>query len=858
MGSVNTTNYPAASVKMQNQAMGVFCNRITGLCNSRWDLNAIWQFRKDAQDALAFFEVADHVELRSILDIFDTCINNNLLPDSDQTKLLLLLSQEMQNYGVATITESDLSAFIPQNISSSTRIETPPKAFWRQWTERPEMTKTDKVSMESTTLAESNSPGMINMNNQYESKLPFDADLTVSNNESAHLRIYHLTNYNKLSLELDQLIEKEGMDLELLDTLEELVELLQALPANLILIDSFFYEQHDAIKEAVTAYKKLNITPITVVQIIDDNIKVKDSNKYFDVSVNASIGAGSIVKQIDQLLRFGKADQFRVLIVEDDRSQAMFAEGILRNAEITTKVLLDSEYLLQSIEEFIPDLILMDLHMPNASGIELTELIRSSDCFQNKPIVFLSGEIDEDKQLDALEAGGDDFLIKPIRPRRLITAVQSRIKRHRALLSANSNHNVTSVGSGLINRSDILDQIRLDIQNTQKALLFIDINGYGLLKGKLGLTALENLLKTFSAFLVQTCSPSPVARFGDGTFVLIYEGDCTESVLKAYALKLRMRLMVEKFEVMGHTIELRLHIGICHFESASGDSDLLLNVAEQTARKAINKNSGIDIYKPQSHTEIEREEHLIELLNDLDKNNCLSHVYQPIVAVAGSEEKQFQTLLRLQDLNGDIIPAAEFIPIAEKSNLIVSLDRWSISKAIQVIVENEANKEEIKLFVNQSNITLLYSEQLTWLKNLLKANQLPENSLVIEINHEDALLNQQSIQEFCKALIYDRVQFCLSRYNPRNDEPNLLENLPISYIKLAHKLTLELSTQSIKDEVKTLVDKAHLLGLEVIGHSVEDAQTAATLWMNGIDYIQGNLVQSANNHLEFGFDQSVL
>ena len=258
------------------------------------------------------------------------------------------------------------------------------------------------------------------MNNQSATNSAPSADSTASHNGAAHLRIYHLSNYNKLSVELDQLIEKEGMDLELLNSLEELVELLQALPANLVLIDSSFYEQKDAINVAVTNYRKQNSTEIAIVQIIDGQMTPDASNKFFDACVEASTGASAIVKQVNQLLRFGKADQFRVLIVEDDRSQAMFAEGILRNAEITTKVLLDSEHLLESIEEFMPDLILMDLHMPNASGIELTELIRNTDNFQNTPIVFLSGEIDEDKQLDALEAGGDDFLIKPIRPRRLI------------------------------------------------------------------------------------------------------------------------------------------------------------------------------------------------------------------------------------------------------------------------------------------------------------------------------------------------------------------------------------------------------------------------------------------------------
>ena len=112
LGSANTTIYPAASAKMQNQAMGVFCNRIAGICNAHWDLNVLWQFRSDARNALAFFDAADHIELRSILDIFDTCINNSQLPDADQTKLLLLLSQEMQNHGVATIHETDHAAFI--------------------------------------------------------------------------------------------------------------------------------------------------------------------------------------------------------------------------------------------------------------------------------------------------------------------------------------------------------------------------------------------------------------------------------------------------------------------------------------------------------------------------------------------------------------------------------------------------------------------------------------------------------------------------------------------------------------------------------------------------------------------------
>ena len=62
----------------------------------------------------------------------------------------------------------------------------------------------------------------------------------------------------------------------------------------------------------------------------------------------------------------------------------------------------------------------------------------------------------------------------------------------------------------------------------------------------------------------------------------------------------------------------------------------------------------------------------------------------------------------------------------------------------------------------------------------------------------------------------------------------------------------------MRDELRGAIDRAHRLGLQVIGPQVEDAQGAATLWMSGIDFIQGNLVQQALGELDFDFQHSVL
>lgn len=829
--------------------------RIAAYRASRWDLNALWQLREDVRGLLRAGLYTDADPLHGIDGILSACLTAAKLPSAEQ-------AEQLQAFSTATGTPMakpvpaakpvpEWQAPVPVSTSTESRFETPPIAYWRQWSEGAEApVAVNAAPSPSSPAAPAAAPArMAPMNDT-----PKPAAETGFRNQ----RIYHLTRHGTLAQEIHLQLEQAGVDLELLDSVDELAELLQALPADLLLIDAEFALDVLRLGGMIGDYRRRHPKYLTAVQLLPADAEADAGDERFammDAVISGNAEARGVVARIDQILRFGKTERYRVMIVEDDRSQAMFAEGILRNAEISTKVLLEADNLIGHIESFKPDLILMDLNMPKASGIELTEMIRQSEQFQNIPIVFLSGESDEERQMDALEAGGDDFLSKPIRPRRLIAAVQNRIKRHRAL---RGDGGAPAKETGLIRRSDMLSLLEQRIERSDQALFFIELNGINLLKDRLGLSALENLLREFSAFLAGIAQPSPVARFGDGAFALLYQGDTGETAMGTQAGKLRTRIMAQKFEIQGQSIEFRAHVGICAFEHGKGSPDILINAAERTARTARTALNGVVVYRPQSSAEVQREESIIALLANADSNHCLSHLYQPIVAVAGGAEKQFQSLLRLTDGDGAIVPATEFIHIAEKSNLIIALDRWSMTRAVATISERAAAGDQIKLFVNQSNITLLDEGQPVWLKNLLKAYGVPENSLVIEINHNDALLNQQSIKDLCQTLSADGVQFCLSRYNPRNDEPDLLGSLPISYVKLANRLTAELGNQDARDQVKLLADNAHRRGVEVIGHCVEDAQSAAALWMSGIDFIQGNLVHSADSSLEFGFDQSVL
>ncbi len=825
----------------------------------------MWILRRDIREALDLSGRYTPKEITSSLhgidDILAECLLATQLPDRDQNIRLLLLGDELEELTPSsdvTLPSAQRQASEAVSGSSKLRFETPPNAFWRHWAGDAAPFELPMSSESPSHFTAAAVPARMNeMNDPNLSDTPLSA-LDAS---ARGQRIYHLTEYGPVSMEVDHQLERSGYNLELLDNEEELAELLQALPADLVLIDPGFAGKIDALEKTIGGFRAGNSKhKLLAIQILDMEKESTEALAKFagmDAVINRNSDARGIVSRIDQLLRFGKADQYRVLIVEDDRSQAMFAEGILRNAEITTKVLLETDNLIDNIIEFKPDLVLMDLNMPQRSGIELTEMIRQTREFQNIPIIVLSGETDEERQLLSIEAGGDDFLCKPIRPRRLIAAVQNRIKRHRAMIAEISAQNANP-GTGLLLRAQMMDLLKQRIGRSGHALFFIEINGINLLKDRIGLSALEILLKKFASFVAHCCDPSPVARFGDSSFVMLFEGDTSDASLTARAERLRQQVMSQKYDLQGQSVEFRIQIGICTFELAQSNTDILINAAERTARTARALPSGVALFKAQSSAEALREDVLVKLLSEASHGVNLSHVYQPIVAVAGGEEKRYQTLLRLKSEDGSLVSAAEFIPLAEKSGLIVTLDRWSLAKAADTIAEHKEDGDEIKLFVNQSNATLLDHEQLDWLKNLLKANSLPSNSLVIEINHNDALLNQNSISAFCQALIYDGIQFCLSRYNPRSDETNLLDSIPVSYIKLAPSLTSGLLQEGARDQVRNIVEYAHRNGIEVIAHGVEDAHSAATLWMSGIDFIQGNLVQPATGKLEFGFDQSVL
>jgi diguanylate cyclase (GGDEF)-like protein len=129
------------------------------------------------------------------------------------------------------------------------------------------------------------------------------------------------------------------------------------------------------------------------------------------------------------------AEATRVLCVEDDPDQVAYITAILGEAGYETAWTSDAEQFDSAFASFRPDILILDVGLPDASGIDLARAVRNSPASATLPILFLTRDRALDTQLDGLRAGGDDYLTKPISAALLLTTVETRLERARLMRS---------------------------------------------------------------------------------------------------------------------------------------------------------------------------------------------------------------------------------------------------------------------------------------------------------------------------------------------------------------------------------------------------------------------------------------
>lgn len=292
---------------------------------------------------------------------------------------------------------------------------------------------------------------------------------------------------------------------------------------------------------------------------------------------------------------------FRVLIVDDDTELTARYQLVLSNAGIRVDTVSDANLLLDKMHKFIPEVVLMDLNMPEYSGPELAQVIRLDDDWLRVPIVYLSAETNAERQMSALLKAGDDFITKPISDSTLLTTVYARAQRARMVSDALARDSLT----GLLKHADIKEQLELEAERAKRAqapvsVAMIDIDHFKNVNDSYGHACGDNVIRALSNMLRQRLRKvDRLGRYGGEEFVAVLPG-CNSDDAYQLLESIREAFNALQFSSGGQQFHCSFSAGISACEAdAWADEELLeradraLYRAKQSGRNRLCRDDGV-------------------------------------------------------------------------------------------------------------------------------------------------------------------------------------------------------------------------------------------------------------------------
>lgn len=221
------------------------------------------------------------------------------------------------------------------------------------------------------------------------------------------------------------------------------------------------------------------------------------------LSLASPVKAKKLDEAIEYLVASRHGGRSRILVIDDDEDFADIVRNILGREGMLVKTLHETTTLIQTVHDFQPELILLDIVMPDVSGVEVCQLLRAHPSFRDIPIIFLTAQTGLQTRLKAFASGGDDYLPKPVAAPELLMRVKVKLERSRLLSERADRDGLT----GLLMRRAFNEQVNVFIAEAKRhqflftlAILDLDhfksINDtYGHLAGDRVLMHLGQLLK---------------------------------------------------------------------------------------------------------------------------------------------------------------------------------------------------------------------------------------------------------------------------------------------------------------------------------------------------------------------------
>ena len=283
----------------------------------------------------------------------------------------------------------------------------------------------------------------------------------------------------------------------------------------------------------------------------------------------------------------------RVLLVDDDEQIHELMALLLEGAGYEFRACSEPRELENTLGEFCPDLLLMDVHLPGVSGYDLARWVRQSEKWLTLPLIVVTTDTPMASRIASLRAGADDHIEKPVSPPLLLTAIAARIERSRLLRTLVERDGLT----GLLTHSAFMERIKARYAQSRRsalissALAMIDLDHFKQVNDRYGHPTGDRVLVALATLLRRRLrSSDTIGRYGGEEFAVLIE-----DLNGKEASRLIERLLDEFRETTledasGETFSVTFSGGIAMLETKTPSFEEWLDDADRALYKA--KESG--------------------------------------------------------------------------------------------------------------------------------------------------------------------------------------------------------------------------------------------------------------------------
>ena len=417
---------------------------------------------------------------------------------------------------------------------------------------------------------------------------------------------------------------------------------------------------------------------------------------------------------------------------------------------------------------------------------------------------------------------------------------------HRALHYQASHDALT----GLINRREFENRLTAAVESARhdsinrQALLYLDLDQFKLVNDTCGHPAGDQLLKQITGVLQSRVrSDDTLARLGGDEFGVLLQSCSLEQAMRV-AETLRQAIRDYRFIWQDRVFGVGVSIGIVEITKETPTVANVMSAADVACYSAKDQGRNrVQLYKPDDVPERHREMHWVSKLTRACDEGRFELFYQPIVPIGATanDREHFELLLRLRDESGVLVAPAEFIPAAERYDIMPSVDRWVVRHALEHVVHRIGSGiKPFTVTVNLSGTSLNDERFLDYLIAELSGHELAAGAICFEITETAAIANLGNVVYFMRELKTRGCHFALDDFGSGLSSFMYLKTLPVDYLKIDGQFVENVTRDQVdRSMVEAIGQIGKAMGIQTIAERVESAEVLTELARLGIGYAQG-------------------